>query len=484
MSILNLNENERSQIEDLKKQLKMQVDRKYSLPLTFCNFVWNTIQDFCLNLTLDENQQNIYFLAFGILHISDSLIAINKNIFSEIIPPQKISTFMKNLYFQQIGPDHEEYQQFESYAELFHLQKREFILYISDKTSLRGFYYDISKIYPTPGSLMTSSSLIYLCLSDPDLHLVAVKRFSKDSMLQSYVKQCIERQNDLQSTNIFHPSLLQHLDHGWQGDYYCFVTPFCSFGTIKDQIDRRAPTFAIFSQDELLIYSYQLITALMLMHRNNFIHRDIKPSNLFLRTPYWLVIGDYGLVKKADNNVQSTNVGTFMYVSPETIRIESDPSIVVSFPTDIYSFAMTLYHMKTLEVPFPNKTYPEVVEALKEGARPERITRDDDPINNLIIDCWDDNPDYRPSAEDIISRLEEIWDNYHDDGSSLETVVQSIYNQPSDEWQLFSEAKDISQQNRSYWDDAKQFILSNDLSHSDQIEHIYEVIGDDEDPLF
>lgn len=99
-----------------------------------------------------------------------------------------------------------------------------------------------------------------------------------------------------------------------------------------------------FSNAQLIIWWNELVDALQYTHRKNIVHRDIKPSNLFLTEDGKISILDFGVAKLRDNvSVTQTGsrMGTLMYMSPEQVYDVK----TLSYKTDIYSLAVTFYHL-------------------------------------------------------------------------------------------------------------------------------------------
>ena len=52
-----------------------------------------------------------------------------------------------------------------------------------------------------------------------------------------------------------------------------------------------------------------LLRVLVVMHRQHILHRDIKPENLFLTRRWAMVLGDFGLAIRCDEELPFTRSG-------------------------------------------------------------------------------------------------------------------------------------------------------------------------------
>ena len=93
--------------------------------------------------------------------------------------------------------------------------------------------------------------------------------------------------------------------------------------------------------------------ALKACHQNEtgkiIIHRDIKPANVFRTKSGNVKLGDFGLSKRLEDELQCalTNVGTPYYMSPEQIN-----SVPYNHKSDIWSLGCLIYELAALRPPF------------------------------------------------------------------------------------------------------------------------------------
>jgi len=94
---------------------------------------------------------------------------------------------------------------------------------------------------------------------------------------------------------------------------------------------------------------------------------------------------------------------------------------------DIYSYAMILFYLVVGRPPWPNLAGLDAVrKASEEGDRPT-IPRDlDQRLQNLIKECWDENPRARPPFSAILDVLAKYSrDAFHQDSNDVLTPVDS-----------------------------------------------------------
>lgn len=167
--------------------------------------------------------------------------------------------------------------------------------------------------------------------------------------------------------------------------------------------------------NDLLKLLKQIALGIDAAHQSGIIHRDIKPSNLFvLKSSSVAKIMDFGISKKL--NGDSTDykaMGTPAFMSPEQVTNNQ-----LSHFTDIYSFAMTIYHLLCRRSPFTattvsGLTYAQVNER---PIAPSKANKNlPKKLDLVLLPGLSKEPDMRPeSAVELVDQI----------ASSLQTVAE------------------------------------------------------------
>lgn len=141
-----------------------------------------------------------------------------------------------------------------------------------------------------------------------------------------------------------------------------------------------------------------------LHHRNPpIVHRDLKSSNLLVDKNWTVKVGDFGLssLKNATYLTAKSGRGTPQWMAPEVLR--SEPS---NEKSDVFSFGVILWELVTASIPWNNLNLMQVVGVVGFMDRRLELPEGLDPrLESIIHDCWQSDPDQRPSFQVITQRM-------------------------------------------------------------------------------
>lgn len=178
--------------------------------------------------------------------------------------------------------------------------------------------------------------------------------------------------------------------------------------------------------------------AMMYLHQNRIIHRDLKPGNVLIDEFFNPQITDFGLSKIYQNDhsqSQTQAYGTPIYMAPEVVRGDR-----YNGKADVYSFAILMFEVITDSEPYPAfqkgkmSLFQFNSKVINEKMRPEFTVPVKESLKQLIVQCWSDNPDDRPTFEEIFNKI----------AFNIEESVYDIFTD-NDEFKYYLEDVDVDE---------------------------------------
>ena len=143
-------------------------------------------------------------------------------------------------------------------------------------------------------------------------------------------------------------------DAEMQGDNAYIAMDFISGYSMSQRLRKRE----YLTVGELIRISRAMLKALAVAHSHGVIHGDIKPANIMYdATCDSYILTDFGAAYSDHRQRQSDNliIGTPAYMSPEQLEGRK-----LDGRSDLFSLAVTLYHLLTGEQPFSGGSLPEL----------------------------------------------------------------------------------------------------------------------------
>jgi len=146
------------------------------------------------------------------------------------------------------------------------------------------------------------------------------------------------------------------------------------------------------------------------LHRCGIIHRDLKPGNILVCSKWRATLADFDVAAYVGPEHRQEHfpllfgnaVGTGFYTSPENLA-----GLPYSFPTDVYSFGVTLWEFWYEQPAFSDVNGLYIFKAVvQEEKRP--LLPESNVVTQLIDQCWTPNPGERPTFRDIVAELKAI----------------------------------------------------------------------------
>lgn len=253
------------------------------------------------------------------------------------------------------------------------------------------------------------------------------------------------------------------------------IMDYCAGGSVRTLLRS-----GVFEERYVGVIFREVLTGLQAVHKLGVIHRDIKAANILISKEGNVQLCDFGVAAKvlANSMKRTTMAGTLFWMAPEVIR-EGD---TYNAKADIWSLGITMYEIATGNPPYCDKDAQWAIQMISKLTPPRLEGREYSPIlKECIALCLDENPDERPSAEDLLkSRIVKTYKNlptsilmevilryllWRDKHSSRESVFVNL----EDDAQQVDE---VNSQLQVKWDfdslSSKEYIVENDIDLEDE----------------
>lgn len=220
---------------------------------------------------------------------------------------------------------------------------------------------------------------------------VAIKLLPLTSMLDE--TQVARFQNEARAAGLLqHPHIVPVYNVGSESGVHYYAMQFIDGISMDDWVEQSRGESEIVAGyrpwKTVVSWAADIADALQTAHANGVIHRDVKPSNLMVDAQSKIWIADFGLARcQSDVSLTGSGdlLGTVRYMSPEQA---SGKSALVDGRCDVYSLAVTLYELLTLQPAFDADSVPEVLRQIDENrVVPLRHVRPDLPRDLETVLC-------------------------------------------------------------------------------------------------
>ncbi|XP_052882205.1 uncharacterized protein LOC108480293 isoform X4 [Gossypium arboreum] len=218
----------------------------------------------------------------------------------------------------------------------------------------------------------------------------------KESTLLDYKKE-IDIMRKLR-----HPNVLLFMGAVYSQERLAIVTEFLPRGSLFKALHKNNQALDVKRRMRMAL---DVARGMNYLHHRNppIVHRDLKSSNLLVDRNWNVKVGDFGLSRWKNGTFLTTKSGrgTPQWMAPEVLR--NEPS---NEKSDVFSFGVILWELMTVSIPWNNLNSLQVVGVVGFMDRRLELPEGLDPqIESIIRDCWQSNPENRPSFEDIINRM-------------------------------------------------------------------------------
>ncbi|XP_037032319.1 focal adhesion kinase 1 isoform X2 [Bradysia coprophila] len=182
------------------------------------------------------------------------------------------------------------------------------------------------------------------------------------------------------------------------------VMELARFGELRAYLRTHANKLKL---GTLLLYGYQLSTALSYLESKKFVHRDIAARNVLVSSQTCIKLADFGLSRWVEDQSyyhSSKGMLPIKWMAPESINFRR-----FTTASDVWMFGVCVWEILMEGVkPFQGIKNSDVIGKLENGERLPLPNNCPPRLYSLMSQCWSYEPHKRPNFKNVKETLYEI----------------------------------------------------------------------------
>ncbi|XP_037120738.1 focal adhesion kinase 1-like isoform X9 [Syngnathus acus] len=236
----------------------------------------------------------------------------------------------------------------------------------------------------------------------PDKPALAVaiktcKNCTSDSVREKFLQEALTmRQFD-------HPHIVKLIGVITENPVW-IIMELCTLGELRSFLQVRKYSLDLAT---LILFAYQLSTALAYLESKRFVHRDIAARNVLVSSIDCVMLGDFGLSRyMEDSSYYKASKGKLpiKWMAPESINFRRFTSA-----SDVWMFGVCMWEILMYGIkPFQGVKNNDVIGRIENGERLAMPPQCPPTLYSLMTKCWSYDPSKRPRFTELKTQLSTI----------------------------------------------------------------------------
>uniref|UniRef100_A0A8C0HNX1 Focal adhesion kinase 1 n=1 Tax=Buteo japonicus TaxID=224669 RepID=A0A8C0HNX1_9AVES len=240
---------------------------------------------------------------------------------------------------------------------------------------------------------------VYMSPENPAMAVAikTCKNCTSDSVREKFLQEALTmRQFD-------HPHIVKLIGVITENPVW-IIMELCTLGELRSFLQVRKYSLDLAS---LILYAYQLSTALAYLESKRFVHRDIAARNVLVSATDCVKLGDFGLSRyMEDSTYYKASKGKLpiKWMAPESINFRRFTSA-----SDVWMFGVCMWEILMHGVkPFQGVKNNDVIGRIENGERLPMPPNCPPTLYSLMTKCWAYDPSRRPRFTELKAQLSTI----------------------------------------------------------------------------
>lgn len=204
-----------------------------------------------------------------------------------------------------------------------------------------------------------------------------------------------------------HPKLIQLYAVCTDQSPFYIVVELMKHGSLLDYLHDKGRALKL---PQLVDMAAQIASGMAYLESQNFIHRDLAARNVLVGENHVCKVADFGLARVVVENEYTAREGAkfpIKWTAPEAAMMSR-----FSIKSDVWSYGILLTELVTYgRIPYPGMTNAEVLQQVERGYRMPCPPGTPDALYAIMLDCWKQSPEERPTFESLQFRFEDFFVN-------------------------------------------------------------------------
>jgi len=209
-----------------------------------------------------------------------------------------------------------------------------------------------------------------------------------------------------------HPNILKLLGVCFDQETFFITFEYMELGDLNNYLRNKAICISQPSSNltvpQLVNMATNIAAGLEYLAGHHFVHRDLATRNCLINEQLFVKIADFGLSKDVYSRdyyrLGDKSVLPIQWMPPEAILY-----CKFSAQSDIWSFGIVLWEIFAGGAqPYYTLSNEEVVEYVNNKNVLQCPSDFPSNLYNLMVDCWANNPESRPTASEVYATLQDL----------------------------------------------------------------------------